>query len=197
MKTTHKLKTLLTDGSAFLLIALLTVTACNEQRPDDTKEVAEDRNEEKFETNKSEKDAQFLVDAAEINLMEIQLAQLANTKATAQDVKDLAKMMEEAHTNSMNELKTLAASKSISIPTTVTEDGHDHHKKLADKSGEDFDKEYCDMMVKGHKDAIDKFEKASNDAVDADIKQWASATLPALRNHLDHATTCQDRMKKK
>ena len=60
----------------------------------------------------------------------------------------------------------------------------------------DFDKEYCDMMVKGHKDAIDKFEKAINDASDPDIKAWASSMLPALRIHLDHSLTCQKKCEK-
>ena len=60
----------------------------------------------------------------------------------------------------------------------------------------DFDKEYCDMMVKGHKDAIDMFEKAVNECEDSDIKSWASSMLPGLRTHLEHAMTCDDKMKK-
>ena len=52
-----------------------------------------------------------------------------------------------------------------------------------------------DMMVKGHKDAISKFEKASKDCDDADIRAWALATLPALRTHLDHSLTCQKDIK--
>ena len=61
-----------------------------------------------------------------------------------------------------------------------------------------FDKENTDMMVKGHKDAIETFEKAAADATDADIKQWAAASLPTLRTHLDYAMICQkkyDKMK--
>ena len=45
---------------------------------------------------------------------------------------------------------------------------------------------------------IEKFEKASTDATDEDIKKWAAATLPTLRTHLDYAMICQkkyDKMK--
>jgi putative membrane protein len=178
---------------AFALV--FSLGACNNPKKEDPKDVAEEHNDSKFD-NKNEKDAQFLVDAAEINLKEIQLGQLAQTNAQTADVKDLGKMMEEQHTKTMNELKDLAAKKMVTVPTTLTDDGQDDYKKLADKKAKDFDKDYCDMMVKGHKDAIDKFEKASTECNDADIKEWASMTLPALRNHLDHALACQDKLKK-
>jgi len=66
-------------------------------------------------------------------------------------------------------------------------------KKLSDKTGNDFDKEYADMMVKGHKNAIKKFEKASSNATDADIKNWAGSMLPTLRMHLDHSSAVLDK----
>jgi putative membrane protein len=191
----NKVKTLLQGSTLFTAVILMIFVACNQQRPEDTKDTAEDRNDAKFDENKNEKDAKFLVDAAEIDLMEIQLGQLASTKATAADVKDLGKMMEEQHSKSLDNLKALAAKKTVSLPTSITDDGQDHYKKLADKNGNDFDKEFCDMMVDGHKDAISKFEKASTESNDAEIKDWAAATLPTLRNHLDHALTCQEKVK--
>jgi putative membrane protein len=195
MRTTKKIKGLITDGTMMIFAVMLTVIACN-QRPEDTKDAAEDHNEAKFDDKSTEKDAQFLVEAAAINLNEIQLGQLAGTNATMQEVKDLGKMMEDEHSKKLEELKTLAAKKTVTIPVSATEQGQDDYKKLSEKTGKDFDKDFCDMMVKGHKDAIDKFEKASSECNDAEIKEWATATLPALRNHLDHALTCQEKMKK-
>ena len=107
------------------------------------------------------------------------------------EVKDMGKMLEADHTKALSDLKVLAAKKQVSIPTALTDDGKDAEKKLADKKGKDFDKEYCDMMVNGHKAAIEKFEKAAADANDAEVKAWASSMLPGLRTHLDHALTCQ------
>lgn len=180
---------------ATALIALS--VACNNQpKPEDSKEIAEDKNEAVMEDRKDEKDAQFLVNAAEINLKEISLGQLAQSKSTMKDVQELGKMMETEHTKTLADLKALADKKSIAIPTSITEDGQKEYDKLNEKTGNDFDKDYCDAMVKGHKDAIDKFEKASMDAKDADIRAWASSVLPALHKHLEHAQTCEEKCKK-
>lgn len=55
----------------------------------------------------------------------------------------------------------------------------------------EFNNEYCEMMVKGHKDAIALFEKASTECSDQEVRDWALSTLPALRTHLDHAISCE------
>jgi putative membrane protein len=104
--------------------------------------------------------------------------------------------MEDQHNNSMHELTALANKKSITIPTSLTLEGQDAYKKLSTKSGKDFDKEYCSMMVKGHKNAIEMFEKASTDCNDPDIKAWAAETLPTLRTHLEHAIMCEKKNEK-
>lgn len=187
-------KTLLTDIAAMSFI-MMTAVACN-QAPEDTKEVAEDHNEAKFDdNNRAENDAQFLVDAAAINLHEIQLGQLAAAQATSQEVKELGMMVEKDHSKTLNELKDLAARKTITIPVAASEDDTDKYNNLSKKTGRDFDKDICDRLVEEHKDAISKFEKASTESNDAEIKQWAANTLPTLRSHLDMALSCQEKVK--
>lgn len=176
--------------SAFILIITFGMASCNNEKTEDTKEVATETNDAKFD-NKKENDADFLVAAAGINLEKIQLGQLAQKTSTMKDVKELGKMMEDEHTRAFKDLQALAAQKQITIPAALTEDGQEANKKLMNKTGKDFDEEYCDMMVNGHKDAIDKFKKASTDAADPDIRKWAASMLPALQTHLDHAVTCQ------
>jgi putative membrane protein len=173
----------------------LVMVSCGDNKPKDTKEMAEDKNKEMQDTRTGEKDAQFLVDAAEINLEEIQLGQLAQSKGMTAEVKELGKMMETAHKKGMAEVKNLAMQKNIEIPTTLTENGMEAYQKLSEKTGTDFDKSYADMMVKGHKDAIDKFEKASKDATDGDIMRWATTMLPELNTHLEHAKETKDKLK--
>jgi len=182
-----------TNLFAAAFISIVTITSCgNNMNEKDSKEVAEEHNEAKF-TNANEDDAAFLVSAAEINLEEIQLGQLAQSNSSMPDVKELGKMMQEEHTTALKDLQIFASKKQITIPTTITNDGKDAYDKLKDKFGTDFDKEYCDMMVKGHKDAISKMEKASTDAKDVDIQSWAATLLISLRNHLDHSIACQEK----
>jgi len=188
MKTTSWLKTIIISAS------FLGFLACsNSQKPADSKNIAEEQNEAGISAtgNTQKPDAQFLVDAAEINLEEIQLGQLAQQKSSVKEIKDLGRMMEKEHTQSLNDLSVLAKKKMISIPTSPTDKVNDEYKKLNDKSEKDFNKDFCDMMVNGHKKAISKFEDATKNASDADVRSWAVQTLPKLRSHLDHSVSCQ------
>ena len=176
-----------------LFISMMSFIAC-ENKPKDSEEAAKEMNEPKSDLTK-ESDERFLVRAAEINLEEIQLSQLAQQRGTMAEVKELGKMMEEAHTKANADLKALASQKGIAVPLTPTADAQDAHKNLNEKSGNDFDREYCDKMVKGHKDAIDLFEGATKGNNDPDVKAWAAKMLPDLRTHLAHAQTCEDKLK--
>lgn len=177
------------------VVLTLTLLSCNNTKTEDTKDVAEEHNEAKF-SNAKEDDANFLVNAAAINLEEIELGNLAQTRGTVNHVKELGEMMLTEHNTALTELTALAAKKQITIPTSLTDKGMSTSKKLMDIKVSKFDKEYADMMVSGHKDAISVFEKASTNALDADIRNWATSMLPALRKHLDHAMTCQKECEK-
>lgn len=197
-------KTIYNLNARFIKIAFLSATAvvltlalpsCKNPKTEDTKEVAEEHNEAKF-SNAKENDANFLVEAAAINLEEIELGNLAQTRGTLNHVKEMGELMVKDHNAALDELTALAVKKQITIPTTLTDKGMSASKKLMDIKGSKFNKEYADMMVNGHKDAISAFEKASTNALDADIRNWAISMLPALRKHLDHAMTCQKECEK-
>ncbi|MEP6796250.1 MAG: DUF4142 domain-containing protein, partial [Saprospiraceae bacterium] len=153
-------------------IILVGVISCqNSTKPVDAKELAVDVNKAKMDDPKDEKDALFMVKAAEISGEDVRLGQLAQQKGTTNDVKALGKMMETDHSKSMADLTAMANRKYINIPTVPTEDSKEAYNKLNEKNGSDFDKAYTAMMVNGHKDAIDLFEKASqNDTLNKLLK---------------------------
>jgi putative membrane protein len=68
----------------------------------------------------------------------------------------------------------------------------DHMSKL---TGSEFDKEYVSHMVKDHKKDIAKFEDASKNAQDPDVRAFAEKTLPVLREHLEMAQNVESSMK--
>jgi putative membrane protein len=178
----------------FVTSVILLASCGNSQKPKDTRDVAVERNEAKFE-NKLIDDAKFLVDASENNLKQIQLGQLAQQKGSTAQVKELGKMMEDTHTKSQRDLTALANRKTITIPTSPTNDVRDAYNDLNKKSGVDFNKAYTDLMVNSHKDAIATFEKASTDSYDIDVKKWATASLSDLRAHLVQSVDYQDRIR--
>jgi putative membrane protein len=180
-----------------LIACVLLIASCdNNQKPKDTKVVAEEKNEAHFEKNNLEEDAEFLIDVSEMNMEAIQLGQMAQQKGSTAEIRELGKMMKDAHTKSQKSLTILASSKGISIPSSPTNDANDDYIKLNKKSGKDFDKSYADMVVDGHKDAIADFEKATTECKDTEIKNWAIASLPDLRTHLNHAIDCKNKCDK-
>lgn len=143
----------------------------------------------------AQKDAQFLMDVAASNMAEIKMAQLAQQKGNAQDVKDIAKMLETDHSAVLSEVRNFASNRSVTLPAEEKEDAKDMYNKLDKKSGKEFDKDWCEHMIEGHKKSISKFENAQTDLTDADLKTWAGNTLPKLRTHLDRLNECKKKLK--
>ncbi|OXA91232.1 DUF4142 domain-containing protein [Flavobacterium hercynium] len=195
------MKKLLLAGKVILgagLIIIFLNSCKNETKQEDPKEVAEDINEAKFDTiADKEDDSEFLVDQAEINLAEIEIGKLAQTKGTNAEVKKFGKMLVDEHTKAASEVSALAKTKNFTLPTSLTEEGQEEYKKLNEKSGADFDKKFADMMVSGHEKAIEKLRKAAEDATDADIKLWATNSIAGLTAHLEHAKLLKQNLDKK
>ena len=183
--------------SLFLLMAcIIACASCAKKTETDSKEIAEDQNEEKFDTTKVEDDAEFAVAAADASLLEVKLGELAQSKGTAASVKELGKMMVADHSKANEELTSLAGRKNISLPATLSEKHQKKYDDLAAKSGEDFDKAYSEAMVDGHKDVISKFKEESEDGTDAELRAWATEKLPTLQHHLSMSESTRDGVKK-
>lgn len=193
---------------SFALALTLSLSMCSDNKnnaneatdatkpKEDSKAIAEEHNDAKFDSNKLEKRAQVMVNAAEMNLEQIQFAQIAQRNGSP-EIREIAAMIEKEHSKAQQELKTLAASKIVTIPTTVTEDGMNEYNKIDKKEGADFNKAYCDIVVNSHKQAISDLEKVATDNDDSDIRNWATSMLPGLRTHLDKALTCQKKLEDK
>lgn len=201
------MKNLLNNKSTLLLSFMITgalflATSCSESKTSDSRKVAEQDNIGKLTGDnqtivvvENDKGTKFLIDAAEIHLEEINLGKLAQQQGTSSQVKELGRRMENDHTKALNELIALAQSKSVSIPTSNTDNSKDAYENLADKKGNDFDEAYSEMMVEHHENAIKLFEKASTDAEDSEIRTWASQKLSGLRAHLLQAEASEGNTK--
>lgn len=134
----------------------------------------------------AEEDSKFAVDAANGGLAEVQLGEAAQTKGSDPKVKEFGKMMVTDHTKANDELKALAASKNITLPTAPSEEMQKTAADITAKSGKDFDKAYIDQMVKDHKKTVELFEDGQKNVKDAEIKAFIDKTLPVLKGHLEH-----------
>lgn len=200
---TKQFSLLLAFSMSALFVSTLSFQSCNKKETD-AKEVAEEQNEQVIENDTTasadSKDAredasEFIVDAGSMDMKEVELGKLAQTKSMNADVKAHGKMMEDAHSKALAAVKTLAAAKGVALPADVSEDGKEMIADLTKKSGKDFDKAYLDAMEKGHKKAIDKFADGIKETTDPEIKAWAETTLPELQKHYDHTLDLQKKYK--
>jgi putative membrane protein len=160
----------------------------------DAKSMARDFNEKKSIDSKESK---FLVNAADMSLKEIDMARIAQKNASSAEVRNMSKTIEEENVKYLEELKKLAQSKSVTIPLTASDAANRKTKELEKEAGRDFDEKYCSAMVDDHKEAVKNFKNATEDVEDVDVKNYATRMLPLLRDHLDHALTCQQTYKSK
>jgi putative membrane protein len=132
-------------------------------------------------------DQQFLDMAAQTDMLEAHLGQMAADQAASQDVKDYASMLVTDHTGDYQQLTALAAKDGLTVPKGL-DAAHDKMIAPFEKlKGAAFDSHYTHDMIAGHTEAIGVYTKESADAQNADVKAYASATLPTLHKHLDSA----------
>jgi len=134
-------------------------------------------------------DNAFAIKAAQANMAEVDLGKLALQKAMSDDVKKFAQMMVDDHSKALDELKGVAGTKNITLPTAIDAE----HKKLSDRlsklSGAGFDREYMQAMVDGHRKVAADVRKESQSGADPDLKAWAGKVLPTVEAHLKQAET--------
>jgi len=136
----------------------------------------------------------FLSDAAEGGMTEVELGKLAQQKSKNPDVKKFGQMLVEDHSKANAEVKSLASKKNINLPT-----GMGSHQSTYDKlkglNGDEFDEEFIEDMVDDHEKDVSTFQKESQNSTDPDVKAFAAKTLPVLQKHLDTVKGIQSKMK--
>ncbi len=132
-------------------------------------------------------DRQFVMDAAHGGMAEVELSQIAKDKAQSAQVKQFAERMVTDHGKANDELKSLAQSKNIMLPTDLDASHKAAKDRLSELSGAQFDRAYMQQMVSDHEKVVSEFKKESQEGRDSEIKAWAAKTLPTLQEHLQMA----------
>jgi putative membrane protein len=135
----------------------------------------------------SSADQTFLTNTAKASMAEVDLGKLATMNASSDQVKKFGQKMVDDHTKANDELKALAGSKNVVLPSDLDAQDKAAHDTLAALKGVEFDREYMSMMVAGHRKVAESLRKESSAGKDADVKAWASKTLPTVEEHLKMA----------
>jgi putative membrane protein len=129
-------------------------------------------------------DAAFYNHAAERGISEVELGNLALQKSEDAAVKEFAAQMVKDHSVVNGNLRFVAGSKSITLPTKANARQTATKAKLEVLSGSKFDKSYIKDMVRDHEKDIADFRREVASGEDPDAKAFAIAALPSLEEHL-------------
>lgn len=132
-------------------------------------------------------DEEFAKKAAQGNMAEVKLGQLAEEKGQSPEVKKFGKRMVEDHTKANDNLKEAAMKENINLPTDLDPKDEAEYDALSKLSGPEFDKAYAKHMVKDHEQDVAEFRREANSAQKESIKRFAVETLPTLQSHLREA----------
>jgi putative membrane protein len=126
--------------------------------------------------------AKFVTKAAQGGLTEVALSKAA--QATSQDpkIKQFAAQMLRDHGQANDELKRIAKSKGLAVPSSLDPEHQAIVQKLSNQKGTAFDTAYSKQMQMDHEKTIALFRGAEQSS-DPDLAAFAKKILPTLTEH--------------
>ena len=126
----------------------------------------------------------FIKESAQAGLMEVQMGRLAAQKGQSEPVRQLGQKLVQDHSKANQELKLLASQKGVTVPTDLKSEHQTMLAHLKSLEGAEFDQAFKKHALEHHQEDIQKFQTATQQSADADVKAFAQKTLPVLQQHL-------------
>jgi putative membrane protein len=130
---------------------------------------------------------------------EIREGELAVRKATNRAVKAFARQLVADHRAMMSDAKALGSKLNVTPDTTsddvrdLVKHAADDIKDLTDKpAGLDWDKEYIDKQINGHKDVLDKLQDSAKNTTDPELRAALEKATGKVQEHLTKAQDIKD-----
>lgn len=141
----------------------------------------------------ADQDKDFLAKAAQSDVNEIKLSQLAEQKASNPQVKMFARKMVADHKTLEMKMKPYAMAWKVSPAADLDDDHKGEYQKLNGLSGNEFDKEYMSAMAADHHKALDAFSKEVDSTDNPKFKVAVEKGKAVVASH----TTMADDLKSK
>jgi putative membrane protein len=129
--------------------------------------------------------ADFVKTAAISDMFEVQSSKLALEKKATGDRQFALRMIHD-HTMTSEQLRHLVKGGKVKaqLPTALDGEHQQMLDQLRKENGAAFAKDYDQMQLKGHQQAVALFESYAHNGDNAALKRWAAQTLPHLQEHL-------------
>ncbi|BAY20445.1 outer membrane protein [Calothrix sp. NIES-2100] len=132
-------------------------------------------------------DIEFMNQAAQSDLTEIQTSQLALQKSQNKSVRNFAQHMIQQHTASSQKLGAIAKAKGVTLPTDIGSENKALLTKLQSLSGNSFDQAYMQGQTQAHQKTLAEYQNYLNTGLDKDLRVFASEITPIVAEHLQMA----------
>jgi putative membrane protein len=125
---------------------------------------------------------------------EVELGRLAEQKGGSDAVKDFGRRMVQDHGKANGQLTDLAKRADIPLPGDLDQEHSAMQSELEAMSGPAFDRAYMLGQIVEHQKTVQLLEWEINFGQDAQIKRFASETLPTVLQHLQMAQDLMSRI---
>jgi len=132
-------------------------------------------------------DGNFVRKAADSDMLEVALGEMAVERASSPDVKQFGQTMAKDRALDSNKLLEIAKANNIAVPVDMDREDHEIRLQLSGMSGREFDIAYMKHLVSDHEDDLRVFEQMADQGANPDIRNYARQDLPILREHLQMA----------
>jgi putative membrane protein len=129
-------------------------------------------------------DKAFVAKVSQGGMFEVELAKVAETKASTQDLRDQATTEEHDHTLVGNKLKSIMEANDMQFPTALNAEFQARLDKISALSGAAFDAAYLHTMEQIHHIDGAAFKQESTGGSNPDLKAFAAETYRIVLRHL-------------
>ncbi|HVM37700.1 MAG TPA: DUF4142 domain-containing protein [Sphingomicrobium sp.] len=128
----------------------------------------------------------FVTAVAASDMYEIESAQLAKSKSSSAEVKELAGHIETDHKQSTAELKTAANSAGVTVTPALDAEKQAMLDQLRAASGAEFDRLYLQQQKTAHQKALGLVQNYANGGDNPALKSFASKATTIIQGHIEH-----------
>ncbi len=127
---------------------------------------------------------EFLIEAMQDAMAEIQVSEIALEKSVNEDVKAFAQSMIDEHGRMGRELEKLASKKQLQVPHEIRPEQEMTVDELASLSGRDFEQRWIQYNIDVHERDVKVFRHYAGAEPDPDIRDMAQQNGEVLARHL-------------
>jgi predicted outer membrane protein len=130
---------------------------------------------------------EFLAQAIQDSMAEIELCELALEKSSNDDIKAFAQQMIDTHSEIGYEIEQLCSEKNLDLPKDLKPEQSATMQQLSELSGQAFDKKFIEHNAEMHENDIKVFKHYAEQKGDDEVSALAQKGAKILTKHLSMA----------